>query len=219
MITGSGATALPRARATKPLRRRSRLEVGAALAASGPLILLLFDAATGGLGPEPVDALIRRTGWWALTLLVATLAVTPLRRLTGWNRLIQLRRPLGVAAFVYAALHFLVYITIDQWFALGYIVEDVLERPFITAGFVALLLLIPLAATSTRDSIRRLGGRRWRILHRLIYPAVLLGALHYFWQAKADTRLPVLYAGVIVLLLLARLPLSRIFRPAVAPTR
>ncbi len=207
-MTRTAPPAAPRVR-TARRARPNRLEVAAALALTLPLLGILFDAATGGLGAEPVEALIRRTGWWGLTLLVATLAVTPVRRLTGWNRLIVLRRPLGVAAFWYALLHFLVYVTIDQWFAIEYIIEDVLERPFITAGFVALLLLVPLAATSTRDSIRRLGGRRWRRLHRLVYPAALLGVLHYYWLVKADTRPPLLYAAIVVALLLLRLPIGR----------
>jgi methionine sulfoxide reductase heme-binding subunit len=197
----------------RPDRRRAkgraRLSIGlvTTIAALSPLGLLAWDTATGGLGVEPVEALIRRTGWWALTLLVATLAVTPLRRITGWNKLIQMRRPLGVVSFSFAALHFTLYVTIDSWFALSYIIEDIMERPFITAGFTAFLMLIPLAATSTKASIRRLGGKRWQRLHRLIYPAALLASLHYFWLVKADTRPPILYAAIIVTLLLLRIKL------------
>lgn len=154
-----------------------------------------------------MEALLRRTGWWGLTLLVATLAITPLRRWTGWNRLIQVRRPLGVLAFVYATLHFLVYLTLDRWFAFEYILEDILERPFITAGFTALLLMLPLALTSTRDSIRRLGGKRWRRLHRLVYPAAMLGVLHYYWLVKADTTRPLIYAVLLGASLTFRLPI------------
>jgi methionine sulfoxide reductase heme-binding subunit len=188
-----------------------------------PLANIGWDTATGGLGVEPVEALVRRTGWWALTLLVATLAVTPARRVTGWNRLIQARRPIGVIAFVYALLHFIVYVAIKQWFALNFIIEDILERPFITAGFIALCLLTPLAATSTRNSIRRLGGKRWQMLHRLIYPAALLGVLHYFWLVKADTRPPLLYAAIVITLLLLRVKLPSSLRSRKpsepAPTR
>ncbi|MEX2571301.1 MAG: protein-methionine-sulfoxide reductase heme-binding subunit MsrQ [Gemmatimonadota bacterium] len=184
--------------------RRPPIAAAAALLALVPLANIGWDAVTGGLGAEPVEALMRRTGWWALTLLVITLAVTPVRRFSGWNSLIQARRPLGVIAFAYASLHFTIYITIDQWFAVQYIVEDILERPFITAGFAALVLLTPLAATSTRNSIRRIGGKRWRRLHRLIYPAALLAVLHYFWLVKADTRPPLLYAGIVIVLLLLR---------------
>lgn len=170
-----------------------------------PLALIAWDASTGGLGAEPVEALMRRTGYWALTLLVVTLAVTPIRKITGWSRLIAVRRPFGLLAFLYASLHFLNYIVIDQWFGWEYIVEDILERPLITAGFTALLLLIPLAATSTKSSIRRLGGKRWQRIHRLIYPAALLGVLHYYWLVKADKTGPLIYAGVVVLLLALRI--------------
>jgi sulfoxide reductase heme-binding subunit YedZ len=170
-----------------------------------PFLLLVFDTATGNLGVDPVETIMRRTGFWTITLLVATLAVTPVRRLTGWNRLIDIRRPLGVASFGYACLHFLNYLVIDQFFGWSFIIEDILERPFITAGFTAFLLLAPLAATSTRASIRRLGGKRWNRLHRLIYPASLLGAFHYFWAVKADRNLPILYASILLILLGSRL--------------
>jgi len=192
-----------------PTPRRRPLPLGtiATVLALVPLANIAFDTATGGLGVEPVEALVRRTGWWGLTLLVATLSVTPVRRLTGWNRIIQIRRPLGVTAFVYTLLHFVIYVAIKQWFALSYIIEDILERPFITAGFAALCMLVPLAATSTRNSIRRLGGKRWQRLHRLVYPAAMLGVLHYYWLVKADTRPPLLYAAILGTLLLLRLEL------------
>lgn len=172
-----------------------------------PLGKLIFDAATGGLGVEPVETLVRRTGWWALTLLVATLAITPLRRITGRNELIRVRKPLGVLAFAYATLHLLAYVVIDQWLALEYVVQDILERPFITAGFIAFVLLTPLAATSTKGAVRRLGGRRWQRLHRLVYPAALLSVLHYYWLVKADTTPPLIFAGIVLLLLALRVVL------------
>ena len=172
-----------------------------------PLGLILYDIANGTLGADPVEALRRRTGWWSLTLLIATLAVTPLRRLTGWSRIIQVRKTVGLMSFVYALLHFVVYISIDQWFALEYIIEDIVERPFITAGFISFLMLIPLAITSRRDSIRRMGGKRWQRLHRLIYPAAALGVLHYFWLVKADTTKPVIFGVVLAVLLLLRVVL------------
>ncbi|MEX2584252.1 MAG: protein-methionine-sulfoxide reductase heme-binding subunit MsrQ [Gemmatimonadota bacterium] len=200
----------PDPRPSKPRRKpAARLPLAriAGVLAFLPLANIAFDAATGGLGVEPVETLVRRTGWWALTLLVVTLAVTPVRRLSGWNRLIQIRRPVGVIAFVYAVVHFSIYISLEQWFALSYIIEDILERPFITAGFLALCLLTPLAATSTRSSIRKLGGKRWQRLHRLIYPASLLAVLHYFWLVKADTRPPLLYAAIVITLLLLRVKL------------
>jgi methionine sulfoxide reductase heme-binding subunit len=182
-----------------------------------PFLKLLWDAGTGGLGVEPVEALLRRTGWWALTLLVATLAVTPLRRLSGWNRLITLRKPLGLIAFFYATTHFLVYVGVDQFFGISYILSDILERPFITVGFLAFLLLVPLAATSRREAIRRMGGKRWRRLHRLIYPAALLGVLHYYWLVKADTTRPLLFAALVIVLLGARIVAAPRTSGAAAP--
>jgi sulfoxide reductase heme-binding subunit YedZ len=176
----------------------------ATLLALIPLANLIFDAFTGGLGVEPIERFIRRSGFWALTLLVTTLAVTPVRRLTGWNRLIQARKPLGLMAFGYACLHLTTYVAVDQFFGFSYILDDILERPFITAGFTTFLLLLPLALTSTKSSIRRLGGKRWRRIHALIYPAGLLAVLHYYWLVKADTRPPLLYAAIVVTLLLLR---------------
>jgi sulfoxide reductase heme-binding subunit YedZ len=208
----SGVTAATDRRPPKPAGTfRSKLwralPLIAVLLALIPLAKLGFDAATGGLGVEPVERLIRRTGWWGLTLLVATLAVTPVRRLTGWNQLIKVRKPLGLMAFFYVCLHLLSYVVIDQFFGFSYILEDILERPFITAGFTAFLLLVPLAATSTKRAVRWLGGKRWRRLHRLIYPASLLAVLHYFWLVKADTRPPLLYAAIVITLLLLRVRL------------
>ncbi len=172
-----------------------------------PLALLVWDAFTDGLGAEPIEAITHRTGWWGLTLLLVTLAVTPVRRLTGLNRVIQLRRLLGLFAFFYVCLHFLTYL-FDQNFALGYIVEDVVERPYITVGFTAFLLLIPLAITSTKGMIRRL-GKRWQQLHRLVYVAAALGVLHFLWLVKADVREPLLFGAALAVLLAFRLPLLR----------
>lgn len=137
-----------------------------------------------------------------------SLAVTPLRRLTGWNRLVRQRRFVGLVAFVYVTAHFLSYVVLDQFFAWSYILEDILERPFIMSGFVAWLLLIPLAVTSTRRWIRRL-GRRWMELHRLVYAAGALGVLHYYWKVKADTREPLVFALVLLILLLLRTSMVR----------
>ncbi len=172
-----------------------------------PLLLLGVDSARGGLGVDPVETLTHRTGWWALALLVLTLAVTPLRRLSGLAPLIRARRPLGLFAFLYATLHLGVYFALDQGLTLAYLVEDVLERPFITVGFIAWVLLVPLAITSTRGWIRRL-GRRWQLLHRLVYPAAALGALHFAWGVKADLREPLLFAVMLVLLLGTRLAVA-----------
>ena len=157
-----------------------------------------------GLGANPIEKVLHHTGWWALTLLMVTLAVTPLRRITGRNELIRLRRPLGLFAFFYATLHLSIYLGLDQGFAWGYLLEDVAERPFITVGALAWLLLLPLALTSTRASIRRL-GKKWTLLHRLIYPAALLGVLHFYWRVKADTSVPLLFAGAFAVLMVLRM--------------
>ena len=165
-----------------------------------------------GLGANPVEALLHLAGRWALVFLLITLAVTPVRRMTGWNRIVKLRRPLGLFAFFYLCLHLSTYVGLDQLFAMEYIVEDVVERPYITVGFAAFLLLVPLAITSTRGWIRRL-GRRWQRLHRLVYPATALGVLHFYWQVKADPLWPLVAAAALVVLLLARsLPFDRKLR-------
>lgn len=156
------------------------------------------------LGANPIERITDFTGWWAVTLLLVTLAVSPVRRLTGWNGLIKLRRPIGLYAFFYACLHFLTYLVLDQFFYWPTIVEDIVDRPFITVGFTALVLLIPLAITSTKGWIRRL-GRRWQSLHRLVYVAAGLGVLHFYWGQKADTRQPLLYAAILAALLAFRL--------------
>ncbi len=141
-----------------------------------------------------------------------TLSVTPVRQLTGLGWLIKLRRMLGLYAFFYASLHFAIYIGIDQFFAFDYIVEDIMDRPYITVGFTALLLLIPLAATSTKKMVKRLGGRRWNRLHKLVYVAAALGVLHFLWLVKADIREPAIFGGVLVTLLGYRLVAERLRR-------
>jgi methionine sulfoxide reductase heme-binding subunit len=160
-----------------------------------PLALLAWWLRDGvfGLGANPIERVLHHTGFWALALLLATLAVTPARRLTGYNRLVRLRRPLGLFAFFYATLHLAIYLALDQVFEWAYIWEDIAERPFITIGFAAWLILLPLAITSTRGWIARL-GRRWVLLHRLIYLATALGLIHFFWKVRADLRVPLLFA-------------------------
>jgi methionine sulfoxide reductase heme-binding subunit len=158
---------------------------------------------TQGLGSNPIERLLLHTGWWGLILLVASLAITPLRRWTGINALVQARKPLGLFAFAWTTLHVLTYVGLDQFFGWAYIVEDVLERPFITVGALGFLLLIPLAVTSTRGWIRRL-GRNWTRLHRLVYPAALLGVLHYQWKVKTEAPEPLVFWAVLALLLGAR---------------
>lgn len=174
-----------------------------------PLGLLVRDAVSGSLGPNPVEALLHGTGDWALRLLLVTLAMTPLRRLTGQVWPIRLRRMLGLFAFFYVALHLTVYLWLDRELAWSTIVDDVIKRPYISVGFIAFLMLIPLALTSTRGWMRRL-GRRWTQLHRAVYAIAALGVLHYLWLVKADLREPLIYAVVLTILLAFRVPWDRL---------
>lgn len=174
-----------------------------------PCVLLLWQTIDGSIGANPVEAITHTTGDWTLRLLLATLAVTPLRRLTGWTWLIRLRRMLGLYAFFYATLHFLTYLWLDQLFDWPAIVEDIAKRPYITVGLLALVAMIPLAVTSTKGWLRRLGPR-WKRLHRLVYPISILGVLHYIWLVKADLLEPGIYAAILTLLLLSRVPFRRI---------
>ena len=168
-----------------------------------PLADLLVRTFLGGLGVNPIEYLTHETGVWALRLLLVTLAITPLRRLTGWNPIIRLRRMLGLFAFTYASVHFLIYFVLDQFFSLNAIVEDVALRSYITVGFTAFVLLVPLAVTSTEAMIRRL-GRRWRQLHRLAYVSAVGGVVHYLWLVKADMRRPIIYGAILAGLLAFR---------------
>ena len=181
-------------------RRRQLLQAAVILAAATPLLALAWRGASAGLGANPIEEVTHTTGDWSLRLLLATLAVTPLRRLGGWPALAPLRRTLGLAAFGYVCLHLLTYVVLDQFFDWNAIVEDVLERRYITAGFAGFLCLLPLAITSTRSWQRRL-GRRWVKLHRLVYVAAGLGVAHYLWLVKSDLRGPLVHAGVLALLL------------------
>ena len=157
-------------------------------------------AAARALGANPVEKVQDTLGIWGLRFLLATLAVTPLRFLAGWPRLLLFRRMLGLFAFAYIALHFLWYLFVDQALDWAQLLADVAKRPYITAGFTAFLLLVPLAVTSTQAAMRRL-GRRWQALHRLVYPAAVLGCVHFWWQVKADIREPIVYAAIAALLL------------------
>lgn len=170
-----------------------------------PLARLLYLGVSDGLGANPIEFITRSTGTWTLVGLLLTLAITPLRRLTGRNELIRYRRMLGLFAFFYACLHFMTYLWLDQFFDLGGILKDIYKRPFITVGFAAFLLLLPLAVTSTNAMMRRL-GRRWQQLHRLVYLIGVLGVVHYLWLVKKDLTQPLIYAGVLVILLSLRLP-------------
>jgi len=200
-----------RAWLARPASQLLLLKLAVWAAALLPLALLVFDGFTDGLGADPIESATHRTGWWGLVLLMATLAVTPVRRLTGWNRIAGVRRLLGLWAFAYIVLHFCVYL-VDQDLALTYIREDILERPYITAGFAAFVLMIPLAVTSTAGMIRRLGGRRWQRLHRLVYVSAVLGVLHFVWLVKADLREPLIFAAVLAVLLALRLPWTTLLR-------
>ena len=172
------------------------------LAALGPLAYLAWGAVNDGLGANPISEITLATGLWTLRFVTITLAVTPLRRFV-WNDAIKFRRMLGLFAFFYATAHFLTYLVLDQFFAFDLMVKDVVKRPFITAGMVAFLLMIPLALTSTRGWIRRL-GRRWQALHRLIYLSGIAAAVHFVWKVKVAMGEPVYYAAILAVLLAAR---------------
>jgi sulfoxide reductase heme-binding subunit YedZ len=169
-----------------------------------PLGQLLYNGYTGDLGTNPIETITRFTGSWALILLLATLSVTPARRMTGWNDLIKFRRMLGLFAFFYAALHFATYLGLDLYFDFSAIVKDILKRPYITVGFSALVLMIPLALTSSARMIRRL-GKRWQQLHRFIYLIAILGVVHFYWLVKADIRRPAQYGFILAALLAYRI--------------
>jgi sulfoxide reductase heme-binding subunit YedZ len=171
-----------------------------------PFAELLYRAYSDDLGANPIDAITRFTGSWALIFLLITLSVTPLRRLSGWNELIKLRRMLGLFAFFYALLHFATYLVLDHFFDFERIARDILKRPYVTAGFTGFVIMMPLALTSTAAAIRRL-GKRWQQLHRLIYVAAIAGVIHFYWLVKADIRRPAQYGAVLALLLGYRLAL------------
>jgi sulfoxide reductase heme-binding subunit YedZ len=178
--------------------------VGLFLLCAAPAALMVFDALAGHLAADPVKDLTHRTGIWGVTLLTATLAVTPLRRLSGWNRLQSVRRMLGLFAFFYILFHVLVYLVLDQFFDWHTIAKDIAKRPYITIGFTGFVILSALALTSTRGWVRRL-GRRWRALHALVYVAALAGVVHFTWAQKRDVATPNRYGAVIVVLLAVRL--------------
>ena len=171
-----------------------------------PLALLVWNALHDGLGANPVETITFKTGDWGLRFLLMTLCVTPLRRVTGWQWLARMRRMLGLFAFFYICLHFSTYLALDAFFDVRYILEDITDRTYITLGFTSFLLLIPLAMTSTNAMVRRLGGQRWRRLHRLAYVTAAGGVLHFLWLVKADLREPLIYLGILLLLFVARMP-------------
>lgn len=205
------------------------------VAALGPVAWLIWAAVTGNLSANPLSDITNETGLWALRFLCITLAITPLRRLTGWHGVIRFRRMAGLFAFFYGTLHFLIYVIADRfagldfpdgivaWSTVGNLMAsvgaDIYERPFITIGFTALMLMLPLAATSTAGMIRRLGGARWQALHRLVYAAGVAGVVHYYWLVKADVRSPILYATIVGALLAFRVYWSRMKGASTARVR
>lgn len=197
---------------TPGTRRRARrpaaaiLKAVAVISALGPIGWIVYALLTGGLGADPVRKMQDVTGLTTIILLYLTLFVTPARRLSGWNELIKVRRTLGLLAFGYASLHATIYFVFDQQLSPADILADVVKHPWVTVGFTAWLILIPLAATSSNRMVRRLGGPRWRRLHQLVYLAGLLGALHFLWLVKKDISGPLIVLGVFAMLMTARLP-------------
>jgi sulfoxide reductase heme-binding subunit YedZ len=183
-----------------------------------PLVALVWRGLIGGLGANPIEFITHKTGDWTLIFLVLTLAITPARRLLGLPEIIRFRRMLGLFAFFYGFLHFSTWIGLDKFFALTEMLHDVRKRPFITIGFTGLALMIPLAVTSTAGWIRRLGGKRWQRLHRLVYASAIAGVVHYYWLVKSDTRKPVFYGMMLALLLLYRIGAWLVRRPATLRT-
>jgi sulfoxide reductase heme-binding subunit YedZ len=170
-----------------------------------PALLLGLKALNGDLGANPIEFITHWTGDWTIRFLCITLAITPLRKLLGLPELIRFRRMLGLFGFFYASLHFLTWLVLDKFFDWDEIAKDVVKRPFVTAGFMAFVLLIPLTITSSAGCIRRLGGKRWQMLHRLIYVSACAGVVHYYWLVKSDIRLPLLYGAIVTALLAYRL--------------
>src|SRR6266404_2207602 len=183
------------------------------------LLSILYDSATHHLPTNQVEYLQNTTGQWALILLMASLAITPLRKIAKLPWLIRFRRLIGLFAFFYICLHFLTYLLFDQQFDLQSIWKDIYKRPFITVGFLAFVLLIPLAVTSTTGWIRRLGGKRWQQLHRAIYVTAVCGVIHYYWLVKSDVRKPLFYGALVGILLLWRLGDWFFKRRSQAPVR
>ncbi len=184
-----------------------------------PILVIGWRAYQGDLTANPVEFLQHQTGDWTLRFLIFTLCITPFRRLLDLPELIRFRRMLGLFAFFYVCLHFLTYLGPDQAFDVAAMLKDVVKRPFITAGFAAFVLLLPLALTSTAGWIRRLGGKRWQALHRSIYVCAILGVIHYYWLVKSDVRKPLFYGLLVGILLAWRLSNWLFKRKAVAVGR
>jgi sulfoxide reductase heme-binding subunit YedZ len=205
MASASDVKPRPAARTTAPATKTNWIKpakVAVFLGGLYPLARIVLLGFTGGLGANPIEFITRSTGLWTLVFLCITLAVTPVRRLTGFNALLRFRRMIGLFAFFYVVLHFTTYIWFDKWFDVFAILKDIAKRPFIMVGFAAFVLLIPLAITSPKAMVRKL-GRRWQTLHKLIYPIAALAILHFWWMkaGKHDLILPKIYGAIVVVLL------------------
>jgi len=168
-----------------------------------PLMMLGWDGFHHALGANPIEKITHRTGDWSLRFLLITLSITPLRKITGWKPLIRIRRMLGLFTFFYVCIHFSIWIVFDHFFDVNEIMKDIIKRPYITVGFTAFMLLIPLAVTSTNRMMKQL-GKRWKQLHQLVYIIAVLGVLHYLWLVKADVLQPVIHAIILLMLLSIR---------------
>ena len=173
-------------------------------AALGPLAWLVYNAFLGDLGANPIETITNSTGIWTLRFIVITLAITPVRWLTKWNPIITFRRMIGLFAFFYGTIHFSIYFVLDRSLMFDGLWEDIVKRPYITVGFTGFVLMIPLALTSTKGWIRRLGGQRWNLLHKLVYITAVLGVVHYLWKVKLDVTDPLIYMAIVAALLLVR---------------
>jgi sulfoxide reductase heme-binding subunit YedZ len=169
-----------------------------------PFLWLVYNALWGDLGVNPLETLTNQTGIWTLRLIVATLAISPIRWVTKWNPIITFRRMIGLFAFFYATTHFMIYFLFDRSLMLDGLWEDIVLRPYITVGFTAFVLMIPLAVTSTKGWIRRLGGQRWNTLHKAVYITAVAAVIHYWWKVKLDVTDPMIYAAIVAALLGAR---------------
>jgi sulfoxide reductase heme-binding subunit YedZ len=190
----------------KPLPEKfiRALKVPVFLLCLGPAFVLTWKGFHGDLGANPIDVITRTTGRWTLTFLLITLSVTPVRKLSGLTWLIRYRRMLGLFAFFYGSLHLMTYVWLDKFFNVHEMLHDIAKRRFITAGMTAWFLMLPLALTSTKGWIRRMGGKRWQMLHRLIYFSAAAGVVHFIWLVKADLRRPLTYGAVLAALLTYR---------------
>ncbi|MFI3190808.1 MAG: protein-methionine-sulfoxide reductase heme-binding subunit MsrQ [Methylococcales bacterium] len=181
------------------------LKISVFILALIPLARLIIAAYYDSLGANPIEKITHRTGYWTLAFLLITLSITPLRRLTGWSWLARFRRMIGLFSFFYASIHFLTYLVLDQFFDWANISKDIIKRPYITVGFAAFVLLIPLAITSTNRMTKWLGGKRWRLLHSLIYPIAIGGVLHFWWLVKKDITEPLNFTLLLSILFTIRL--------------